>query len=568
MKLKFRSKGFLKKSAAIGVAALLGVTAAPVSAFAEGTYNDIVKNAWTESISAFAAEYARSFEEYDMLQSGVHEDLTLTLDDAGRSLLGFLVPADISWFKDLNLASDVTLAEEGEFMNAGLYLNGTKLCSMEYYFDFETMDIYMRFPELHDGYLKMNYADSIAQSQAQLEEQIQAMEDAGSTAEEIEEFAKVSEQLTSGITSPEFFKAMMQVTGDLPAFLPETAVVEELLNKYGSIIFDHIEPGENTEENVTLNQISANCKVYEGRLTSGTTKAMMQEILNTAKADEQLKNILNSWDEKLEQTENLYQSFLDALEKGLTEVEAMDTDNGASYFSSKIYADENDKIVGEEISMVDGEETTPLFRCMTLSDGTGFESDYVFGPAEEGIALNGNGSIKGSLLSGTYTLDVEGTPVAKIEVQDYDINAPKNGCFSGSYEFTPIITTEAGENYNMLQNFALIADIASERESGSFVLTLASAGASLGKLSVTANLGATVEKPDPADFAEVYDLTDETALSDYSSGMAFETILENLSAAGVPNDLIEAILSNATGKEIHDDSAVPVEEIPDSADAA
>ena len=41
-----------------------------------------------------------------------------------------------------------------EFMDVNV--NGTKICTIEYYFDTENSEIYMRIPELSDGYIKMN----------------------------------------------------------------------------------------------------------------------------------------------------------------------------------------------------------------------------------------------------------------------------------------------------------------------------------------------------------------------------------------------------------------------------
>lgn len=566
MKLNLKSKQFLKKSAAVCTAALLSVTAAPVSAFAEGTYNELVKNAWTEAIANFTAEYARSFEEYDMLKSGMHEDMTLTLDDAGRSLLGFMVPVDISWFEELNFSSDVTIAEDGEFMNAGLYLNGTKICTMEYYLDFDNLDIYMKFPEFHDGYLKMNYADSITQSQAELEAEIQAMEENGSTPEEIEEFAKFSEELTSGITSPEFFKTLLQITGDLPAFMPEASVVEELLNKYTGIFFDHVAEADASEETIALESISDTLTVYEGQLNDTAATAMMQEILDTAKSDEQLKELLNFWDEKLPNVENLYQSFLDMLEECSVKLNEEEI-NDALYLSSKIYVNKDGEIVGKDLSFTEEDNTTPLYNLLTLRDEENYESRFLFGPADDGFSLTGSGQISGSTLNGAYTLSVNDTPTASIEVRDYDTEATKNGCFNGSFEITPIAAVGENESYNMLQNFSLITDIASERDSGTFDLTLASAGVSLGRLSIAANMGAAVEKPDTADFTDVYNLTDEAAFNEYMSTMDFETILDNLRTAGVPEELITAALSGGAPEEGYEDNESLTED-PFDADAA
>lgn len=547
MNKKSKSNQWLKKSAAVSLAALLGVTAAPVSVFAEGTYNEIEKAAMTDAITKFAADYAKGFEEYDNLKSGMHEDMTLTLDDAGRSLLGFMTPVDLSWFKDARISSDISIADGAQFMNAGLYLNDTKICTLEYYFDMENLEIYMKIPELRDGYIKLNYADALEAQEAALKAQQEALQSDEDLPDDfdMEEFAEAS----SVFNSAEFMKGYMTVLGDLPSFMPETSVVEELLNKYGSILFNHTEEAASGEESLTLGAVTKDCTVYEGRLSQAAIKALMQEFLDTAKADEQLKTILDSWDEKLPEAQNLYQSFLNSVDKGLSEVAALDPDDDNSYLSSKIWTDENGEVTGRFLSLFEDDEVTPLVNWQMLKDNDNFEYLMQFGPEDEGFGLTGNGQITGGMLNGTYTLSAEAAPVASIEVTDYNTEDAENGYLNGSYKVTPIVDETEDPAYAALKNFALLMDITSGKDSGNIDLSLASAGASLATLSVEAALGVTVEKPDTADLTDLYDAMDETAMTEYMSGASVEALLENLLAAGMPEEVLMSLFNGGAAPE-------------------
>lgn len=65
-------------------------------------------------------------------------------------------------------------------------------------------------------------------------------------------------------------------------------------------------------------------------------------------------------------------------------------------------------------------------------------------------------------------------------------------------------------------------------------------------LSLGVTEGASVEKPELADITETYDFSDEAAVNEYTSGITLDTIHENLTAAGVPEELITQILSGST----------------------
>lgn len=55
---------------------------------------------------------------------------------------------------------------------------------------------------------------------------------------------------------------------DLSAAAPEASVVETLLDKYGSMLFDNVTEGESSQETLTAGDISQDCTVYEGQISA------------------------------------------------------------------------------------------------------------------------------------------------------------------------------------------------------------------------------------------------------------------------------------------------------------
>ena len=58
----------------------------------------------------------------------------------------------------------------------------------------------------------------------------------------------------------------VSMMSDLSAAAPEASVVETLLDKYGSMLFDNVTEGESSQETLTAGDISQDCKVYEGQI--------------------------------------------------------------------------------------------------------------------------------------------------------------------------------------------------------------------------------------------------------------------------------------------------------------
>lgn len=548
--MKTRKK-WLRKTTAICTAALLGTAVIPSTAFAADDYASIEKNAWAEEVKNMVSSYAASIEESQALVSGMQSDISLKIEDSGRSLLGFVAPFDISWLNDITLANTVSFTDGKEGLLMKVLLNDNQICSLEYYLDPESQDVYMRIPELSDKYFKTNLKEAADQQASNIESDIEEL-----TPDDTDVDIPTDNFASAYSDSISLSASLMS---DLSSALPEASVIETLLDKYGSMLFDNLTEGESSQETLTAGDISQDCTVYEGQISSEDAVKTATELLEAAKSDSDIESILNTWNDKLSSDENLYESFTTAVDKGLNALKDTDTsDSEDSCLSTKIWVDENGRIAGRALEIQEGDTTTPILTWQMPENGSDF--GYLLTIASDDIntySLSGSGQIDGDKLNGTYEFSLADSISAIIEVKDYDTVSAKEGNLNGNYKITfPSSDTDNEDDYysSILENFALVLDLNSEKDSGSVALSIENAGSTLGTLSITGGAGEAVEIPDLASLKDVYDANNNDDMNAYAATLDFTSIMDNLSKAGVPDEVITYILSGGSATEDSSDT--------------
>ena len=548
--MKTRKK-WLRKTTAICTAALLGTAVIPSTAFAADGYASIEKNAWAEEVKNMASSYAASIEESQAIVSGMQSDISLKIEDSGRSLLGFVAPFDISWLNDVTLDNTVSFTDGKEGLLMKVLLNDNQICSLEYYLDPESQDVYMRIPELSDKYFKTNLKEAADQQASNIESDIEEL-----TPDDTDVDIPTDNFASAYSDSISLSASLMS---DLSSALPEASVIETLLDKYGSMLFDNLTEGESSQETLTAGDISQDCTVYEGQISSEDAVKTATELLEAAKSDSDIESILNTWNDKLSSDENLYESFTTAVDKGLNALKDTDTsDSEDSYLSTKIWVDENGRIAGRALEIQEGDTTTPILTWQMPENGSDF--GYLLTIASDDIntySLSGSGQIDGDKLNGTYELSLADSISAIIEVKDYDTVSAKEGNLNGNYKITfPSSDTDNEDDYysSILENFALVLDLNSEKNSGSVALSIENAGSTLGTLSITGGAGEAVEIPNLASLKDVYDANNNDDMNAYAATLDFTSIMDNLSKAGVPDEVITYILSGGSATEDSSDT--------------
>ena len=223
----------------------------------------------------------------------------------------------------------------------------------------------------------------------------------------------------------------------------------------------------------------------------------------------------------------------------------MDTSDTDSYLSTRIWVDGNGDIAGRELGIHEDDTDTPILTWKMPKTDSDFGYLLSVTADDSSFELSGSGNIENDKLNGTYTFSQDSSPVVNIEVKDYDVASEKEGNLNGTYTIT-FAEDIANEDAAALQNFALIMDIASAKDTGSISLSVTSGGSTLGTLSITSGAGETVDIPDLSSITESYSAYDEDAMTAYAATMDFTEILSNLSDAGVPDEVITSILSGGS----------------------
>ncbi|MFQ9395330.1 MAG: hypothetical protein ACLR2E_16355 [Lachnospiraceae bacterium] len=270
-------------------------------------------------------------------------------------------------------------------------LNDSRLCDLNAYVDLENLMEYMQVPDISGGYLQISM-----------------------------------QNLDNGL-SADSLKESMNLLSDLSILLPDKDTVSSLLGRYGHLIIDNMEDGLSAQEKVSEEGVSEDCTMYEGQIKAANAVEMVRQIAETARDDKEIKSLFDSAAEAGISKEEQYKEFQDALDELLSEVETADesADNSTAIYS-KIWVNGEDKVVGREFGTMEGTEETPIFVWKAPSAGS--SSGLLIGLASDGstVALTGSGTTENGLLTGDYTLTVDGTDSLAVHVEKLETKPEKS----------------------------------------------------------------------------------------------------------------------------------------------
>ena len=518
-----------RKITAILLASLMGISAVPATAWAADSYKDTEKAAFAKAIQEMGADYAQDLAQIGDGAVKGNAEIKLSLDDGGKAILGMLTPVDISWLEDASMDTKVNLNEGTMIETMDVKVNGTKICTIEYYFDTENSEVYMRIPELNEGYIKMNMEQMTQEAEAEMEEE--GMDSSFST----------SMDLADAMNS--YFSTLDN--------LPEADALTSILTRYSDIIFDNVTDGENPgTQSSAAGDVSQELTVLEGHVTQAEAQPMFQQILDTAKTDEELKGLIESWTEAMNDPEYSYDTFLQAIEDLEKDLDGEIDESDTSGFVLRAWVDDNGEVVGREVLADDGEQEESLFSYLCTTDGDQRGFSFTMGSDEDSVGLYGSGTLSGDVLSGTYTFTSGGEDAAVIEVADYDTKAVENGIWKGTYTISGApIEDEDGNSYDPFGGMQLIFTTDGKDENNmEWNLTLAANGVSLGALSITGgNEGEDLEAVDFASLTDVYDFSNDADVEKFGEDVNMDTITANLTSAGMPDGWLESVMEAASG---------------------
>lgn len=523
-----RTRQILKKAVVTAMGASLVVSGSS-TVFAASSYKETEKTALANVVSKLPEAWNSYLENYQKACEGTKSTFTLTVEDTGRALAGALMGGtDVSWLQSITFDSDITIKDGVEAIVGGLLLNDTKLCDLNFYMDLANMVEYIQIPELSDGYISAPIEGTVTTSEGVAE------------------------------NSQEIMSTYMNALSDLSSALPDSDTLGTLLDRYGNIIIDNIEDGSSVEESVSVDGISEDCTVYEGTVSEKAVTAMAEGILTAAKDDADIKGLFEQW-AGASDGEDQYQQFEDAVADALDSIGSADGEVSEDpVFSSKVWVNADNKIVGREFAVIDGAETTPVFTWKAPSDGDTSALLLEITAEDSSLTLTGSGTTSDGLLNGDYIFAIDGTEAADINVENLETKPEKAGYYNGTLNVTfPVAEADAantdGESEaasNPLAGFGIVINLKSDAstDSSSMGLTVTTSGAPIATLTISGGYGDGVDIPDLTSLDKTYDGSDDAAMTEYVANINWDTFLANIKAAGVPDELatqLETILTSA-----------------------
>ena len=538
-----RTRKLLKKVIAVAAASSL-IAAGGSTVMAAGSYQEAETAAYDKFVSGVASSWEEYLASYQTAQKGANAKITLNVEDTGRALLGAMTGGmDFSWLQSISLDTNTSLQQGLEALTAAVLLNDSKLCDLNIYMDFAKMAEYIQIPDISEGYL-------------------------------------VAPMESSDVSiSDDSMKLYFNLLSDLSSVLPDKDTLSTLLERYGQLVISNMEDGASTDETVSVEGISEDCTVYEGQLSEASTVKMLEDIAKTAKDDKEIKSLFDSWTEAGVATDDQYQEFQTAVDDLLSDSADEEADDSTLIYS-RIWVNNEDKVVGREIGTVDGAETTPVFTWKAPSaDGS---SALLLEVQADGssLTLTGSGTSSEGLLTGDYIFAMDGTETMDIHVADLETKPEKTGYYNGKFTLTfPSVDTESTDSEdtttNPLAGFAVEVNLTSDitTETSQIDLTLTTSGAALATLSISGGYGEGPETKDGDSLTPAYSVDDENDAVEYMKTINWDTLAANATAAGVPEELVsqlQTLLDSAVQNVINPDTAEAdtTEETTEDTDAA
>lgn len=529
-----RTKKIIKKLTAATAASAL-ILSGTSQVFA-ASYKETEKAALDKLVAGFSTYWDAVMAQYEKGQeAGFNSKMKLTVEETGKAILGAMMGMDVSWLNSVTMDMTGVVKDGKEAMNADILLNDAPLGTMNMCMDLANMNEYIQIPELSQDYMAMPMIPSM--------EDMIADETGNMSEEDIVAYQAYVEEYRASMES--YFKML----SDMTTVLPDTKTLSTLLDRYGSILIENCGDENVTEEALSVEGVSEDCTVYEEVVTEQELLSMLKGILTTAKEDKELKGLLDMWSE-IEGSEDLYAQFITGVDDALSDLPEEDSEDfnpEAAMFSSKIWTNAEGKIVGREFGFVDetGTESYPLISWKNPSADGNSALYFELWLDTSSITLTGSGQSGDQGLTGEYVLAFDGVKTVGVGVNNLKSDTENPGYINGSFNFS-ILDKGTEEEPNPLATFGLVVNITSDAaaQTTQMDFSLTSSGAPIVTLSVTGGYGASgesVEMPDQAALDAALSAESEEDMLAYAEGLDWSTVLTNLGAAGVPEELVAQI---------------------------
>ena len=425
------------------------------------------------------------------------------LEEAYKSSMG--TSMDFSFLSKVGLNMEYGVSGDMMEGNLALMLSNQKIATVSLIMNMADSIIWMTIPELNETYIEVDMGD-LGIGEVGM----------GSTS-----VVGMAGQLT-----------------EIMEYLPS----EELLN---TLITRYMEVALKALENVERETVTLECDDLEEECTALTITVYEKDVMNIAKAvlteakdDKDIKSVLDGISELA--GEDLYPQFSEMVEYYLEmfdEVSEDDMDD-ETYVELITYINSDHEIIGAKLGGTAWNEGDVYFY--TVTEGNTFAFEAVLEPAD--IEITGAGTNKSGKIDAEYTLNIEGTDVVVLEVEDWNVSGDT---INGTLRIEPTADTldmiMGGISGLPFADIALeikLSDV--DADGGSIELNILGNDALVVGfvLELKSTSAGSIKEPSDTISADDY-----AALQEWLMDMNVDIILKNLRNAGVSSDLVDMLES-------------------------
>lgn len=344
-----------------------------------------------KSALALASGYSDALDTYAKNDQKISNEISLEVSDSFKQLISSTASEEIaealSEIDSVALVMDSNVKDENNSTNAKLKINDDVLMSYDTAYYAEDEKLYIKIPELSDKYLCYNIADLNKNS-----------------------FGK------RNITPQELVKA-----------LPDSNELRTLVKDYFDIAVDNVDEITKSGDTLEVDGVKSNCTLLEMKISEEDAVNIFKGVLEYAKDDNNLKQIIENFDNELSLDMYDEAEFVEAIENTLNNIDtnSIDSENSRTIFYN-VWADAKGEIVGREIT---DDSNSFSFKILSPKNGNKVAYEISFEAEGQKIAVVGSGTENGNKLTADMNVEFLGLKLINISIEDFCMdNKEASGC--------------------------------------------------------------------------------------------------------------------------------------------
>ncbi|MEE0061251.1 MAG: nucleoporin, partial [Acutalibacteraceae bacterium] len=492
-----------------------------------GSDSDYLRYVEVNDLKAYCDSASTIYDAYLLenadMKVGQTADVAFELTDEGISMIedlaGDELDIDLEWLKDIKLSLESNV-DVNQDVKANMKIAGKDIASLAMVNDIENEMMYIAIPELSEKYLGIEIP-----------------------AEDVSKF--------------------METANKLEKVLPSEKELNKLLKKYLKVAFDSISDAEQSKGTLEAGDLSKKCTTVEIQIDDRLLLEMANNILEEAKNDKELKKIVTDFVALMAETDEIYEDidveeiFSDDIEIEqediLEKLDDLDGD-GEVYATLVDYIDGSHEIIGRAL-LVNDEEVVK-YAMITKGGKFAFELN-----ADEQVVITGSGKKNSKTITGDFVVTYfneyvdEEQEVLTFSLDKFNTKKMENGELEGTVTVglgslieSIIVGNGSSSDSAAAGKFAKLLDLSlsmtfdSGSKGGTTSFALLSESEKLASVTATTAIKnpSKISAPDSAKVVEVTE-DDPEAVTDYIDTVDISKIVNNLAAAGVPDEIIDAV---------------------------